>query len=71
LGDLSAADQDLAIAEDYGRKGIAWVDSEAPSLHKEYVGALLMDLRFHAQVLQKLNRPEEAQKKLDEAVKYN
>ncbi len=71
LGNLAAADGDLSTAEDFERKGIAWVEKEAPSLRREYTGALVMDLRFHAQILQALNRPDEAQKKLDEAAKYN
>jgi TonB family protein len=70
LGDLTAADSDLTVAEDFGRKGLAKVGKEAPSLGQEYKGALLLDLRFHAQVLQQLNRPDEAQKKLDEAAPY-
>jgi TonB family protein len=71
LGDLKAADLDLSTAEDFGRKGIAWVENEAPSLRQEYVRPLVRDLRFHAQVLQALNRLDDAQKKLDEAAKYN
>ena len=70
MGDLAAADLDLTMAEDFGRKGIAWVEKEAPSLRDEYRRPLVHDLRFHAQVLQGPNRPDEAQKKLDEAAKY-
>jgi TonB family protein len=70
LGDLKSADRDLSLAEDFGRKGIVWIEKEAPSLREEYRRPLVQDLRFHAQVLQQLNRPEEAQKKLDEAAKY-
>jgi TonB family protein len=69
-GDFVAADRDLAVAEDFGRKGIAWMEKEAPSLRHEYTGAMILDLRFHAQMLQALNRPDEAQKKLDEAERY-
>ncbi|MGB6974456.1 MAG: energy transducer TonB [Terracidiphilus sp.] len=70
MGDLSAADSDLMVAEDYSRKGIAWVEKEAPSLRSEYVRPFVRDLQFHAKVLQALGRPDEAQKKLDEAAKY-
>ncbi len=70
LGDLPAADRDLAMAEDFSRKGITWVEKEAPSLRAEYVRPFVRDLQFHARVLQALNRPDEAQKKLDEAAKY-
>lgn len=70
-GDLAAADRDLTIAEDYGRKGIAWTEKEAPGLNEEYKRPFVRDLRFHAKVLQGLNRPEEAQKKLDEAATVN
>jgi hypothetical protein len=61
----------LTIAEDYGRKGIAWTEKEAPGLNEEYKRPFVRDLRFHAKVLQGLNRPEEAQKKLDEAATVN
>jgi TonB family protein len=71
LGDLNDADQDLAIAEDYGRKGIVWADQVKFEHGDSYKNALIMDLRFHAQVLQGLKRSEEAQKKLDEAAKLN
>jgi len=71
LGELTAADQDLNLAEDFERKGIAWVEKDSSSLAPSYRHALVQDLRFHAQVLRGLNRPEDAQKKLDEAAKYN
>ena len=71
LGNLTAADQDLTAAEDYERKGIAWAEQEKFEYGGEYKRALVQDLRFHAQVLQALNRPDDAQKKLDEAKKYN
>jgi hypothetical protein len=70
LGDLPAADHDLTVAEDFSRKGITWVEKEAPSLRAEYVRSFVRDLQFHARVLQTLNRPDEAQRKLDEAAKY-
>ncbi|MGB8028283.1 MAG: energy transducer TonB [Terracidiphilus sp.] len=71
MGDLSSADRDLTIAENFSRKGIVWVENEAPSLRPEYVRPFVRDLQFHAKVLQALGRPDEAQKKLDEAAKYN
>ena len=71
IGDLAASDQDLTVAEDYERKGIAHMEIDSPGMAKYYRGVLARDLRFHAQVLQGLNRPDEAQKKLDEAAKYN
>jgi TonB family protein len=71
LGDLNASDRDLNTAEDFGRKGIAWAEKEAPVLGTEYTRSFLRDLRFHAQVLQALGKQDEAQKKLDEAAKYN
>ncbi len=70
-GDLPTADLDLTVAEDFGRKGIAWAEKEAPSLRPEYIRSYVRDLQFHSQVLQALNRPEEAKKKLDEAGKFN
>jgi TonB family protein len=71
LGNLTAADQDLNMAEDYGRKGIAWAEQVGFESSDNYKRALTQDLQFLSQVLQGLNRPEEAQKKLDEAAKYN
>jgi len=71
LGDFPAADRDLSVAEDFSRKGIIWVEKEAPSLRAEYVRPFIRDLQFHAQVLRQMNRPEEAQKKLEEADKFN
>jgi TonB family protein len=71
LGNLIAADQDLTIAEDFERKGIAWAEKEKFEHGDEYKRALVQDLRFHAQVLQALNRSDDAQKKFDEASKYN
>jgi len=71
LGDLAASDQDLTLAEDYERKGIAHMEIDSPGMAKYYRGVLARDLRFHAQVLQGLSRSDEAQKKLDEAAKYN
>jgi TonB family protein len=71
MGDLTAADQDLTLAEDYERKGIADMEKEAPGTAKYDRSVLARDLRFHAQVLQGLNHPEDSQRKLDEATKLN
>lgn len=70
LGDLSSADRDLTSAEDFNRKGIVWIEKEAPSLRPEYVRPFVRDLQFHAKVLQAMGRSEEAQEKLKEAAKY-
>jgi TonB family protein len=67
LDDLTAADQDLSVAEEYERKGIAGAEKGAEDVYAHYGTILARDLRYHAQILQKLNRPDEAQKKLDEA----
>jgi hypothetical protein len=70
MGDLTAADRDFTTAEDFGRKAIAW----AAQVHFEhgdsYKKSMERDLRFHAQVLKALGRSDEAQKKLEEAAKY-
>jgi hypothetical protein len=55
-GDLKGGDEDMSVAEDFGRKG------SSP-------GVLKRDLQFHADLLNRLNRPEEARAKLDEAAK--
>ena len=46
----------MSVAENFGRKGSS-------------LGVLKRDLQFHADLLNRLNRPEEAQAKLDEAAK--
>jgi len=71
LGDLIAANQDLTAAEDYERKEITWAEQVGFERSDSYKSVLAQDLRLHAQVLQSLNHPDEAQKKLDEAAKYN
>lgn len=53
-GDLEGGDEDMSVAEDFGRKGTA-------------PGVLKRDLRFHAELLNRMNLPKEAQGKLDEA----
>jgi TonB family protein len=55
-GDMAGGDNDLSLAEDYARKGYL-------------TGALKRDLQFHAELLKRMNRPGEAQAKLDEATK--
>jgi TonB family protein len=71
LHDFPSAEYDLTIAEDFGRKAITRTVNEGPGLHAEHVRFLVGDLRFHAKVLQALGRTDEAQKKLDEAAKYD
>lgn len=67
MGDLTAADQDLTTAEDFERKGVLWAKGVSAGFVKDYQSALAQDLRLHADVLMKLNRPADAQAKLDEA----
>ena len=66
-GDLQSADKDFTTAEEFGRKAIAWAKQVGFEHGDSYSRSLNQDLRIHAQVLQALNRTEEAQKKLDEA----
>jgi hypothetical protein len=47
------------------------MEIDSPSIAENFKRILARDLRFHAKVLQELNRAEEAQKKLDEAAKLN
>ena len=67
FGQLDESDRDLTVAEDYERKAIASLDKDAADESDRCKQALVQDLRFHAQILQALNRADEAQKKLDEA----
>jgi TonB family protein len=55
-GDMKGGDEDMSIAEDFGRKGSA-------------TAVLKRDLQFHAELLNRMNLPKEAQAKLDEAAK--
>lgn len=71
LGNLAAADQDLTVAEDFERKAITWAEQEKFEHGNDYKRGLVQDLRLHAQVLQALNRSDDAQKKLDEAAKLS
>jgi organic radical activating enzyme len=66
MGDYQAADGDLSLSEDFGRKEVVSMGGD-PSLRQHYATPLVRDLRYHALILQNLNRPEEAQKKPDEA----
>ncbi len=69
LGDFTSADRDLTVSEDHQRRAIASMEKDAPTIAAGGRTALARDLRFHAQVLHQLNRPEDAQAKLDEASK--
>ncbi|WP_058187874.1 energy transducer TonB [Terracidiphilus gabretensis] len=66
-GDLQSADSSFSTAEDFGRKAIAWAKQVGFEHGDSYRQSLNQDLHLHAQVLQVLNRPQDAQKKLDEA----
>lgn len=55
-GDMTGGDKDMSLAEDFCRRG-------------KLSGALKRDLQFHAELLKRMNRPQEAQAKLDEAAK--
>jgi TonB family protein len=70
-GNLPPADQDLAVAEDFGRIQLAMTSWQTSERRKEYAHSLAQDLRLHAKVLQAMNNPKEAQDKLDEAAKYD
>jgi tetratricopeptide (TPR) repeat protein len=71
-GDLTAADQDMTIAEDFDRKAIVWAKQAKFFTHiDDYYRGFIQDLRDHAAILQKMNRPEEAQKKLNEAAEVH
>lgn len=69
LGDLAGADQDLNIAEDHERKAVLWAQKESPSMVQNHQHVLRDDLRFHAEVLKRMNRSVDARTKLDEAAK--
>ena len=71
LGDFPAADRDQAMAEDFDRKAIE-SDHQSQAEHSSYYERdLAKNLQLHAKVLQAIGRSDEAQKKLDEAAKYN
>lgn len=71
MPDLTAADQDLMVAEDFERKGIAWAEQEKFEHGDSYKRTLARELRIHAQVLGGLHRTDDAKKMLDEAAKYD
>ena len=54
LGDMEGGNRDMSIAEDFCRKG-------------QLMSQLRKDLQFHAELLKRMGRPQEAQLKLDEA----
>jgi TonB family protein len=67
LRDFAGADRDLSTAEDFGRKGVAWAESVKFEHMESYKWSLAQELQLHAMLLSTLNRPGDAQKKLDEA----
>jgi TonB family protein len=68
LGDYSAADQDLSVAEEILRRAVAQEGKETAQSQNPYlVRTLVRDLTLHARVLQELSRPDDAKKKRDEA----
>lgn len=71
LGFLPDADRDLTVAEDSERKVIAALGADAPDNIASVKQSLIQELQFHAQILQALNRADDAQKKLDEAATYD
>jgi TonB family protein len=71
LGDFSAADRDLTMAEDFSRKAVEWARQSHFERGNYYQRDLAKNLQLHAKVLQAMGRPDEAQKKLDEAAKYD
>ena len=71
LRNWEAADPDLALAEEFARKGLARAQQEKyAAAVAGYRQALSRDLRTHAVVLTQLKRPSEAQAKLTEAARY-
>jgi len=62
----------MNIAEEFDRKAIAWAKQAKFFTHiDDYFRGYAQDLRDHAAVLKKMNRPEEAKKKLDEAARIH
>jgi Gram-negative bacterial TonB protein C-terminal len=55
-GDMKGGDDDMSTAEDFARKGSS-------------TGTLKRDLQFHSELLNRMNRPEEARAKIEEADK--
>lgn len=71
LGDFPGADRDLATAEDFSRKAVEWARQSQFERGNYYERDLAKNLQLHAKVLQSMGRSDEAQKKLDEAAKYD
>jgi TonB family protein len=71
LGDFPAADRDLTTAEDFDRKALESAQQSQVENGNYYERDLAKNLQLHAKVLQAMGRQDEAQKKLDEAAKYN
>ncbi|MGD0346609.1 MAG: energy transducer TonB [Terracidiphilus sp.] len=69
-GDLRDADQDLTAAEDFSRKAIEWARQSNFEHGNSYEHSFNQILQFHAKVLQAMGQPDEAQKKLDEAARF-
>jgi TonB family protein len=69
LGDFASADKDLDIAEGFERKAIASMEKDAPSVAAMNRRSLARDLKIHAEILKGMNRPADAQAKLDEVSK--
>ncbi len=69
LKNLNAADRDLTMAEDFERKTILWADEVNFKHSGSLRTALKLYLNRHAVALIALNRPDDAQRKLDEASK--
>jgi TonB family protein len=67
MRDLAGADRDLTTAEDFERKGIAWAESVKFEHMDSYKWSLAQELQLHGMLLKALDRPTDAQKKLDEA----
>lgn len=70
LGDFPAADHDLTTSEDFERKAINTAEKDSSGIVQNYRSVLARDLRTHAAVLMKLNRPTDAKAKLVEAAQF-
>jgi TonB family protein len=70
IGNLTSADADLTIAEEFERKAIQELGKDAPQLvAHEYVPALKNELLFHARVLDAMKNATGADAKRQEAAK--
>lgn len=70
LGDPVSADGDLTEAENFDREAIESFRQRGSEDGGYIQHDLIRNLQIHAKVLQALGRPDEAQKKLDEAAKH-